>query len=129
MSTEEIIKTNKMIAIFMGAKFKGETQIMIDLSPDDLWLPYHGVKKYTRIDIGAGPILKYHSSYDWIVPVINRIGDVTGNELVINSETSYWNNFGDNALDKEFLGYAYPIEEGFYPAVSEIIEWYNENKS
>lgn len=64
--------------------------------------------------------LKYHQSYDWLIPVVERLENQTGNGLVIYSEFCYWNAFGENTLQKEFTG-ANRLEF-IYEAVIELIK-------
>ena len=71
----------------------------------------------------------YDKSWDWLMPVLTKIGNDTGHELVIHAETSYWNQFGDNSLITDFLGYEYPLQDGIWRAVVEFIKWYNEKKN
>jgi len=70
--------------------------------------------------------LKFHQSLEWLIPVLREIGNRLGDELVIHAETCYWNNFGDNELATEFLGYNYHVSDGIYLAILERIEYYNK---
>lgn len=47
-----IIENNKLIAAFMGGKLKGQS--LINLSPQDIWLPIHGICRHDTIEIGKG---------------------------------------------------------------------------
>lgn len=98
MKTKE---SNKLIAVFMGAAWK-----------------YNRIRNYKS---------KYHTSWDWLMPVVEKIGDITyfaKNEgmrefLLINSKHITWYN-------SEF--YICPDNiEHVYQAVVQFIQWYNEN--
>jgi len=69
--------------------------------------------------------LQFHSSWDWLMPVIVKIADDTAFELVSGYDYSYWNNMGHKAMDKEFGGYGNGIE-AIHEAVVEFIKWHNE---
>jgi len=69
----------------------------------------------------------YHKDWLWIMPVILKIGEETGYELVMKFNESYWNKFGNDPLeDKNFGGYENPFE--IYKAVVAFLKWYNKNK-
>ena len=70
--------------------------------------------------------LLFHSSWDWLMPVIVEIGDRTGYSLNTGYDYSYWNDFGENPLEKEWGGYA--NIENAWTACVEFIEWHNENR-
>lgn len=59
---------------------------------------------------------KYHKSWDWLMPVLNKIGIITN----------------DNYYEKQHLFQDYYLPEldikEVYSNVIEFIEWYNENK-
>ena len=40
-------------------------------SNNEMWLPIYGICNIGSIN--NGKILKYHNSWDWIIPVINKI--------------------------------------------------------
>src|SRR6056297_3758006 len=71
---ENTLKNNKTIAIFMGGKFDKDTSFKI--SENFIWLPYHNLCRYDTIDYGKGKILKYHKSWDWLMPVYRKIKDI-----------------------------------------------------
>jgi hypothetical protein len=78
--------------------------------------------------MSEGKYINYFSHcWNELMSVIEKIGNDTGYELVMSWETSYWNQFGENPLNKEFGGYE--KQENIYQAVIEIIKWHNENKS
>jgi len=66
MKTKELINGNKLIAEFMGAKLNCESGLEVNFHMNEF-----GYK------IGNGDetfnSLKFHKSWDWLIPVINKI--------------------------------------------------------
>jgi hypothetical protein len=95
MKQEEIIQNNKLIAEFMTGQSKESTVFMdLNRSANDL---------------------EYHSSWDWLMPVINKIYEIPLNHG--------WFRI------KYIIDSFYPMDiEKTYKEVVEYIEWYNENK-
>jgi len=120
---KEILEGNKLIVAFMELK-PTEWRGMYSISHNHCTCRESTPEK--ALD-GFASIAKYHESWDWLMPVLTKIGNDTGHELVIHAETSYWNQFGDNSLITDFLGYEYPLQDGIWRAVVEFIKWYNEN--
>jgi len=90
---------NRMIAEFMG---------IVESSIDgQFWTE----KSHEGFGIGKLVGLKYHSSWDWLMPVVEKIESV--NEGV-----------PQQLLNVSLFSYI----EDVYNAVVEFIEWYNENK-
>ena len=69
---------------------------------------------------------KYHSDWNWLMPVIKKIGDETNYELVMGYDYCYWNNEGKQPLEDFDGGYGDIIY--IYNAVVSFIKWYNANK-
>ena len=61
MTSKEILNANKLIAEFIGAKMIVEN--------------YHGINIIKFPDKSTKDLhdLKYHSSWDWLIPVIGKI--------------------------------------------------------
>lgn len=99
---------NILIAQFMGAKIHG-TEKKVVVFPDG--------KKYEG---GTKRILEYHSSWDWLIPVVSEI---LSREFKINSL----------GLDNEYDELYYNLQDALwtleidqvYEVVIEFIEWYN----
>lgn len=132
MTTEQ---GNKLIAEFMGFKYcplcklngirgvlikEGELSMHLDFTK-----PFHP---------------KYHSSWDWLMPVvekISRIKCIWDNAEVTESDTYYPRTFGmlnEKTLqpmvrfNSSFLHEAPTLIEATWKAVVEFIQFYNQNK-
>ena len=129
MTEKEILKGNKLIAEFMGGKYN--SQLRFNISQDEIWLPIHGICNYAR---DKGKKLKYFSSWDWLMPVVEKIEslpDINQAGICVLIEHSYcriyldnWGKYTDVAqyvTKKDKLG-------AVYQAVVKFIKWYNENK-
>jgi len=136
---------NIMIAEFMGGVIKSDNEI---------WLPIHGI-----CDLGkSGKILKYETSWDWLMPVVEKI------ETTRFTFKNYVNNYAERSDRKssyawiltsfdsreEFLGWDVNIEleslykqfcstkgenpryqtkiDATYNVIVDFIKYYNENK-
>ena len=65
------VKNNKNIAIYMGGKTSDKS--IVSMGHQNIWLPIHGICRWDTIDVGKGKILRYHKSWDWLIPVIDKI--------------------------------------------------------
>lgn len=116
MIEEKIIEGNKLIAEFMGGKYDKDTNFPIH--PNDIWLPIHGITNYTTINMGCGKILLYHSSWDWLLPVVEKI-------LGTENNSSDWEKHYTQIHDSLWLINI----ESVWLSVVEFIKWYNQNKN
>lgn len=55
----------------MGAKFGIDPNLRLDIG--ECWLPIHGICNYMTTESGKGKILEYHKSWDWLIPVVEKI--------------------------------------------------------
>ena len=101
MTQEEIIKGNKIIAEFMGAKM-----IVTD---------YYGINIIKFPDESTKDLfaLKYHCSWDWLMPVVKKC-------LTVGDNSDMWDVLF-NALSMVEI-------DSLFGAVVDFIKWYNENK-
>lgn len=119
MNTTE---NNKLIAEFMGL----QKSLMTTRNPHEglvsdgtAWVLY-GVDKYKHLF--RDEELEYHTSWDWLMPVVEKIEDegveivTTNGECVISHNDYYKLTTG-----KSRFGVT-------YEAVVEFIKWYNKNK-
>ena len=95
-------KTNKLIAEFMGYIYEDDRFFMEDSK---------GVRVYENLHHE----LKYDSSWDWLMPVIEKIQD----KHLENPELDYW------SVDEIRL--AVPNIQEVYYLVVEFIKDYNQN--
>ena len=105
MKTNEIIEDNKLIAEFMGATYITAKQ------PNPYWenVPDNGQYLDTKR-------LKYHSSWDWLMPVVEKIQEVVG-----DNEELFETDMFESLINT--IPYA-NIEDSF-KVVIEFIKWYN----
>lgn len=122
---KEIIEDNKLIAEFMEYKFDG---IEFIIPEHTIIIPFDcQPKKSTSLHCFTTTIykpkdLKFHSSWDWLIPVIKKIREIINVKLNIDS-------FEEIKEQKLTLNpYDYDIEQ-VYKAVVEFIKWYNQNKN
>jgi hypothetical protein len=111
---KEIINNNKLIAIYMGGKTSDMNNKIVQ-GFQNIWLPIHGVCNWTSIDTGKGKILHYHNSWDWLIPVIDKI--YSSNEYI-----EYKNTLGQ-FNDGIFINTKYINVT--YNDVIDFIKWYN----
>lgn len=115
MSKQEILEGNKIIAEFMGLiNYKGTTQDLCEY-------PWKGVNKR----------LKYHSSWDWLMSVVEKINtlgiDNFGNPcftIFSNKALVY-----DNDSNGHFINYTPDdgkLIDAVWLTVVEFIKWYNK---
>lgn len=62
---------NQNIALFMGGKTSDMSRIVSGFQ--NIWIPIHGICRWDTIELGKGKILCYHKSWDWLIPVIDKI--------------------------------------------------------
>jgi hypothetical protein len=123
MSEATILENNKLIAEFMGFV-------------EGVDVPVWDVMPYVRElkDIATGipcsvPITEYlafDTSYDWLMPVIEKIVDINDNVFWIiiggDNEVGFNNNTGSrNEINYNGI-------ESTYQKVVEFIKWYNKNE-
>ena len=109
MTSEEILDGNKLIAEFLGINKKvyGETGTTYYI--DDT--PYQLVK------------LKYYSSWDWLMPVVEKIENVLdGDVSVIISDASCGISYSNSY---SICAEAYTKIEAIWLACVNFITWYN----
>jgi hypothetical protein len=139
-----IEEKNKLIAEFMGGKFKCVKFDLLDTWTIDLpWFddPSNSSLYFVKQ-------LRYHLSWDWLVPVVEKIENIGVNVQIkgkyhpwhkktYNQTTIVYDIYKDidenRATDLIEL-YRKSSETSFnkldtvFEAVVEFIEWYNENK-
>lgn len=113
MKTEEIIEGNKLIAEFMYPKAKEEyASGEIDITD--------GIYKKSILIFGNIDLMKYNSSWDWLIPVINKITAMS-EYFKYKDYTSSMVSEGGIYINTKFI-------ENTWGEVVEFIKYYNENK-
>lgn len=107
MTKEEIIEGNKLIAGFMDVKTKVNSRGFLCTIPDaDLNFEY----------------IQYHSSWDWIMPVVEKISNWYDNDS---------DDYMDSMEEANLLLFRLSIFAGIketYQSVIKFIQWYNKQK-
>lgn len=125
MTNEEVLKSNELIAKFMG----GQLLPTSNIHPNN---PYNkptwwGVGKRK----GAGHFgLQYHSDWNWLMEVVNKIIQMDGVDVKsINwyVEIFYWGEMIANS-DYSLKQRNTTMIKSYYQVVVDFIEWYNENQ-
>lgn len=106
----KIIEGNKMIAEFMNYEKYQFRDYTIYIFEEN--------NHRTMID------LHYHSSWEWLMPVVMEIGNRAGYTLVMEENASYWCNEGQHDELPQFGGYS--NIENIWEAVIEFIKWHNK---
>lgn len=125
-------ENNKMIAEFMGGLYNNQARL--SLQSNEIWLPYHGVCNYKN---NNGKCLKYHSSWDWLMEVVEKIESLENEEnyylydviifpdaVLIESK-----DIGEIILINKSKGTFTTKIEAVYTACIEFIQWYNEKRA
>jgi len=113
MTSDKIIKGNKLIAEFMGLIQSGKNYI--DYRTSD--------------DYGIYPIrdLRYHSSWDWLMTVVEKIQLEHFVTIERNSTLIHEDDFHSPIINKPF---GYGEQESYiqmtYIAVIDFIKWHNK---
>ncbi len=111
--------TNRLIAEFMG------------MQDTDLgWYDSEDVmSEYACQMVGGNTfeVLQYDRSWDWLMPVVEKIEDVGSAEVVMNNEECtisaviVGNEYHHESIGKSRI-------DAVYQSVVEFIKWYNKNK-
>lgn len=123
-----IKENNRIIAEFMGAKYNKDTSF--PMRHDELWLPIHGVCNFIGTN---GKCLRYDSSWDWLMPVIEKIEELEEGRFDVNilkNGTQIFEFFASGLLivdNVANISFSEKIEHT-YDAVVRFIEWYNKQK-
>ena len=114
MTQQEIIDNNRLIAEFMGLDVLYENRVHHDSASK-----------------GKVTIMKYHSSWDWLMPVVEKIEStdlfedfrIEPFQVVVRAYEST-----DNKLYKIIECKPKTKLEAIYKAVIEFIKWYNQQE-
>ena len=112
MTQEQINAGNKLIAEFMGLKMIEAKDITENTN----------INEYCYEP-------RYHSSWDWVIPVVNKILKVYAENEFIRNELNKEENMVIKFSAKNMLGTfenEYRINSTFLK-VTDFIKWYNQN--
>lgn len=124
---KDIIENNKLIAEFMGVRIKKDINKKNNKYNvlNKYYLKHRGNNIYTNINQ-----FKYHLSYDWLTPVINRIRQKS--YLVKTIYVPYKTIVTIRHIKDEktilFTSINSDNIKAFYQIAIEFIKWYNKNK-
>lgn len=118
METESnAVEGNRLIAEFLGGELVPEKQGNVYWFKDY----HHFLTNHKALNVYA---LKYHSSWDWLIPVVEKIESMNyyfnisnSHVIVVNSENGYEY---DDMYDSKI--------EAVWQAVVSFAKWYNKNK-
>jgi hypothetical protein len=107
---EGLIKNNKLIADFIGANKTSNCK------DNEMFIPGQTICRIDTIELGKGHILKFHKSWDWLMPVIQKILNIS---------------FSDNGNSEDFYNIrdCIPDINHTYKAVVQFIEEYNKSEN
>lgn len=107
------IEGNKLIAEFLGWKNKG----MVNL---ELW------ERFSNDTCINTAECKFNSSWDWLMPVVEKIEKTDFVVIIKQTECVIVNNSGETPM---FIQEILTTKiESVWRACVEFIKWYNENK-
>lgn len=154
MNNKDTVEGNKLIAEFMGwickeRKSYNDGRLVLYTDKDKIF-KYGGISYLLNKNPWDAP-LKYNESYDWLMPVVDKIESLTvrpkdvfddkvkvkllGDHVEIfcystfRGKAVYWKNY--LAIDNNTYKHANQKPsriEAVYEAIIEFIEWYNKNK-
>jgi len=125
---EGLIKNNKLIADFIGASKTSNCK------DNEMFIPGQTICRIDTIELGKGHILKFHKSWDWLMPVVEKIES----EFCSSNIHYYSAGMMKQEYVVEFLGYNIDYDnsqydkskiKAVYKAVIKFIKWYNKNKA
>lgn len=119
METNEIIENNRLIAEFIGRCGKHNKNLYT----------FKGIDKVLKDDIWYNlSEAKFHSSWDWLMPVVDKIESLTfyANQT---AKVCIKKNYASITIGIELFTEHYNFDtkiECLYHSVIEFIKWYNE---
>jgi hypothetical protein len=127
MTQEEILNGNRVIALFMGLRPKMESPDIYTYSD----MPYISIREYSAEKVMDGIVsyAKYHSSWDWLMPVVQHINILDNNRYTIQIMSMdvyiHDNVKGGVIFQSEMKHQPDELINSVYEAVIEFIKWYN----
>lgn len=124
-TTINYTESNKKIALFMGAKYLEQFDVF----------EFHSFQESPVIDNIRFRYLKYHTSWDWLMPVVEKIGDMrVSHQFSNDSLITVTINSGHVKIEGAAQRIFYCVSQcgsaisATYSAIVQFIEWYNQNK-
>lgn len=129
MTNKEVLEGNTAIAEFMGGKLKPKSK----RHPDN---PHNKPTWWFDDKVGHFE-LEYHSSWDWLMPVVEKIDELVIPASFINSDypehvfttlsgKTFWICIGDN--HKIFEAKEDVKIASAWKAITDFLKWYNEKE-
>lgn len=129
MNEKERLEGNKLIAKFMGSKLTNVNGVVI-WDTVGLNIPKCEVtSEVFHTEWGLGNF-RFHSSWDWLMPVVIKIGEKYDRILFGNDETMYECQiigYTDNESDFEYGETGSDLIQLVFEGIVEYIKWYNKN--
>lgn len=133
---EGLIKNNKLIADFIGASKTSNCK------DNEMFISGQTICRIDTIELGKGHILKFHKSWDWLMPVVEKIEKIYETETSLprfeinshyvkffimdyNTGLSYVSISGCYLKSPEAIKFKTKIE-AVYNEVVEFINWHNK---
>lgn len=123
MTQEEIIKGNKLIAIFMRGKYHIATEGHNE--DDEILFPTSPTIFESMLQRSVER-LKYHIDWNWLMPVVEKI-DHKGYDVFINGLYCRISDCGQSDFELE-SGEVKTSIEAVWETVVEFIKWFNQQK-
>ena len=118
---ESNIKYNKLLADFMQANYRHKygfaDQMGYEYLPNQIGYYCEDRDKNVKIWFSESH-LRYHVSWDWLIPVIAKFDDVRFEDKEKNKNCQLWCDAIDSCIQ------IYDIDL-LFPTVVQAIEWYN----
>jgi hypothetical protein len=130
MTTTE---SNKLIAKFMGAKETGEYLGSKGGYKDTMLYDFTKVETPSNLKFISDCDMKYHASWDWLMPVVEKISGI--NKMFFHIKISQYSSLVEvwDDKSKEVISEGYNEEpnmliKSIYEAVIDFIQWHNQSK-
>ena len=124
----ETTEGNKLIAEFMGASFKTQ-KIGENVRINTYW---DNPPCYQGVNLEN---LKYHSSWDWLMPVVEKIenlittiDEIGGGQVLIFNDCCKINPYKMDAPKGTLFEVKGNKKQSIWLACVEFIKWYNDQK-
>jgi hypothetical protein len=126
MSNDEILEANKLIAEFMGGEKHWLNGVSEPFNDDTIWGFYNIgvniVSTYSGRKIALVKDIKYNNSWDWLMPVVEKIE--SGGYCVFIQNDCCWIKVGRAGMKMPYITNLSDSKiESTYKSCVEIIKW------